>query len=433
MAPSQPLRVAIIGAGPAGLGALIALSKVDGVDVQVYEQAQKLREIGAGISVQNNGWRVLDKLDVPPIPPESYFRNSGRKRNEHWNGRNGSYIKAQLDPEGIPDEKLHIRTHRARLQEALLKAAPQERIHLKKRLSKVDFLPTGGAKLTFEDGFTATVDLVVGADGIRSAVRRWAFPEHTINYTGRIAYRTVFPISLVESIPDFPHKTIFWHGEDGRWIYTSPLGDGLFEITASTLEPKELGEAVSWGQPAEVQALRKHFTEFHPVVRAIIEAVPPETLGQYATFSGPQLESIVRHGSVALLGDASHPLAGAFGAGAAFALEDAWTLAQSVSYTLENSLPLAEGLRLFDKTRSPYYGQLFSELKSMAAAAEKGKHLPWDERVADRIEERWGNLEWIYSYDVETAWNDTLREEASIQQQTKTVTRDEENQLSARL
>lgn len=92
------------------------------------------------------------------------------------------------------------------------------------------------------------------------AVRRWAFPEHTISYTGRVAYRTVFPISLVESIPDFPHKTIFWHGHDGRWIYTSPLGDGLFEITASTLEPKELGEVVSWGQPAEVQALRKHFT-----------------------------------------------------------------------------------------------------------------------------------------------------------------------------
>ncbi|KAI0712773.1 hypothetical protein C8T65DRAFT_646857 [Cerioporus squamosus] len=308
MSPPQPLRVAVIGAGPAGLGALIALNKVKGVDVQVYEQAHKLREIGAGISVQNNGWKVLEKLNVPPIPPESYFRNADRKRNEHWNGRNGAYIKAQRDPPGIPDEKLHIRTHRARLQEALLKAAPQERLHLKKRLTKVDFLSTGGVKLTFEDGFETFVDLVVGADGIRSVVRRWAFPEHTISYTGRIAYRTVFPISLVESIPGFPRKTIFWHGKDGRWIYTSPLGDGLFEITASTLEPKELGEAVSWGQPAEIQAFVHTYAlqEFHPVVRAIIDAVPPDTLGQYATFSGPQLESITRYGSVALLGDASH-------------------------------------------------------------------------------------------------------------------------------
>ncbi len=161
-------------------------------------------------------------------------------------------------------------------------------------------------------------------------VRRRAFPEHAISYTGRVAYRAVFPMSLVEPIYDLPRKTIFWHGQDGRWIYTTPLGDGLFEITASTLEPKELGEVVSWGQPAEVEALRKHFTvsllpcikhealkyahfmhviarqEFHPVVRAIIDAVPPQTLGQFATFSGPQLESIVRYGSIALLGDASH-------------------------------------------------------------------------------------------------------------------------------
>ena len=79
-----------------------------------------------------------------------------------------SQLAHQLLTAGIPDEKLHIRTHRARLQEALLKAAPQERIHLKKRLTQLDFLPTGGVRLTFEDGYTTIVDLVVGADGIRS-------------------------------------------------------------------------------------------------------------------------------------------------------------------------------------------------------------------------------------------------------------------------
>ncbi|RDX47586.1 salicylate hydroxylase [Lentinus brumalis] len=432
MTSSQPLRVAVIGAGPAGLGALLSLRKVEGVDVQVYDQAQKLREIGAGISVQNNGWNVLEKLNVPPIPPESYFRNTDRKRNEHWNGRNGAYIKAQRDPPGISDERRHIRTPRTRLQEALLKAAPQERIHLKKRLTDVHFLSVGGVKLTFEDGFTTIADLVVGADGIRSLVRRRAFPEHAISYTGRVAYRAVFPMSLVEPIPDLPRKTIFWHGQDGRWIYTTPLGDGLFEITASTLEPKELGEAVSWGQPAEVEALRKHFTEFHPVVGAIIDAVPPQTLGQFAAFSGPQLESIVRYGSVALLGDASHPFAGAFGAGASFALEDAWTLAQAVSYALRNGLPVAEALRLFDETRSPYCSRLYDELRSMAAATEKGKHLPWDERVMDRIEERWGDFEWIFSYDVEAAWNETLNHAETLNQQRQAGSA-EDKQLPARL
>ena len=93
-------------------------------------------------------------------------------------------------------------------------------------------------------------------------------------------------------------------------------------------------------------------------------------------------------------------LSGAFGSGAAFALEDAWTLGQAISHALSHDLPLAEALRLFDETRSPYYSKLFAELWRMGAAAEKGKHLPWDEQVADRIDERWGSHDWIYLHDV---------------------------------
>ena len=115
----QHLQVAVIGAGPAGLGALLALHKIEGVDVQVYEQARELREVGAvgvfasshasgvgsdneanmlqGISLHYNTWTVLEKLGVPYIPSESFHRNADRLRSELWNGGTGALLKASYD------------------------------------------------------------------------------------------------------------------------------------------------------------------------------------------------------------------------------------------------------------------------------------------------------------------------------------------------
>ncbi|GAA6041613.1 hypothetical protein JCM8097_007768 [Rhodosporidiobolus ruineniae] len=407
----RPLRIAVIGAGPAGLGALLALSKIEGVDVQVYEQARELREVGAGISLHWNTWTLLDLLGAPLIPPESFHRNTEHFRNQHWNGRTKEVLKVNYDSEDIPEYKRHVRTPRSRLQQALLKAAPSERIHLKKRLTSIETITqTNEVRLLFEDGFETVVDLLVGGDGIRSVVRGHAYPSHTISYAGKIGYRTIFPISHLEHIPDLPLKTLFWHGPETS-LFTTPIGDGLFEVSGRGPEPRELGEAVSWGQPAKKEAMKKHFTEYHETARAIIDAIPEERLNQYAFFGGPQLKTVIHGGNIALLGDASHPLSGAYGSGAAFALEDAWTLAQSISYALSQSLPLSEALRLFDETRSPYYEQLYEELGRIGAAAKRGAHLDWDERVKDRIDERWGDLDWIYQYDVVGAWQATVERE----------------------
>ena len=59
-----PLKVAIVGGGPGGLATAIALSKVPNVDVKIFEQASILREVGAGISVGQNTWNVLELLGV---------------------------------------------------------------------------------------------------------------------------------------------------------------------------------------------------------------------------------------------------------------------------------------------------------------------------------------------------------------------------------
>ena len=74
-----------------------------------------------------------------------------------------------------------------------------------------------------------------------------------------MGYRSIFPISLVKSIPNIPLKTLFWLGPDTS-LYTTPIGDGLFEVSGRGPEPKKVGEAVSWGQPADKETMRRHFT-----------------------------------------------------------------------------------------------------------------------------------------------------------------------------
>lgn len=92
-------------------------------------------------------------------------------------------------------------------------------------------------------------------------VRAHAVPSHRISYSGKLGYRTIFPISLLDHIPNLPRVTRFWHGPDTS-LFTTPIGDGLFEVSGRGPEPKELGEAVSWGQAAGKEgkeAMKKHF------------------------------------------------------------------------------------------------------------------------------------------------------------------------------
>ena len=108
-----------------------------------------------------------------------------------------------------------MRTQRARLQQALLKAAPEERIHLEKRLGQVDLLPSGQVRLTFEDGFSTDVDLVIGADGIRSVCIEFPQPEIVrLSSPGGRSY--VAPPSRLTQLPT-PDEWVTGASSPYRW------------------------------------------------------------------------------------------------------------------------------------------------------------------------------------------------------------------------
>ncbi|TVY20503.1 Salicylate hydroxylase [Lachnellula arida] len=397
---SARLRVAIIGGGPAGLGAAIEFAKLPFVDWNLYEQATEIREIGAGISVQPTTWRLLEHLGAAGnLKSDDFYRAPDGHSVQHRNGRTGELLVSHPQKD-VPKAHLHARTHRAKLQFALLKEVEQSHVRLSSRLVRVNQEPSGKLVIKFQNGFEDEVDLLVGADGVRSVVRNFAFPDHRVGYTGKTSYRTILSTQEIAKVDGVPDAVTFWHGPNS-WLYTCPLGNGQFEVTTMTSEPDLQYEKVSWGQVATVEENARHFRDFSPIVRAVVAA--PKEIKKYALFAGPRLESVIAHGSIALVGDASHPLSGAFGSGAGFALEDVYVLTQSIRWAHENSLTLVDGLSLFNRVRGPHYKNLYGVLDEFGKtdAELRQSNLGFDDVVNVLVEKKWSKkFEWISAYDI---------------------------------
>ncbi|KAH7330486.1 salicylate hydroxylase [Rhexocercosporidium sp. MPI-PUGE-AT-0058] len=406
------LRIAIIGGGPGGLGSAIALSALANVEVTVYEQAKELREIGAGIQIGFNCWRVLELLGAAD-------KVNGHSTIEviHLNGVSGEVLKTTGAQKPLARYQPQ-RVRRTRLQAALKSAVPYGIVKLNKRLSSLKNLDRG-VKLNFDDGTDTIADLVVGADGIRSVVRQHIFPDHTIQFTGTTIFRVLIPASSVAHIPEIHGVNTWWHGPKGHF-YGSPVDDPeetseedqKFEIAArSVVDPTTaIGKRFSWGVPATKERVEAFFTDYDPIVREVLSKVPEGQWKEFSAFAGPRLEKLTGwDDKVVLIGDASHPLSGAFGSGAAFALQDSWILARAIEHTRSTG-GLSAALEIFDSIRSPYYLRMYEHLDQQKKKIQTLSAANPDQRHNDSLKARVasfggeGQLSWIYGNDIEEVW-----------------------------
>ncbi|KAF3004333.1 hypothetical protein E8E13_009446 [Curvularia kusanoi] len=408
----NPLKIAIVGGGPGGLGTAIALFKIPNVEVTIYEQASALREVGAGISVGSNSWKVLELLGVADA------LDSG---HETWttlnlNGKSGEELHRR-ERDKAKFKRAPVRTQRTKLQSALLSHVQPETIQLSKKVSNVVDRGAAGVELTFKDGSSTIADLVVGADGIRSAVRDAAWPDYEIKFTGTTIWRALLPYASVQDLDARFQITGWWHTPTTH-VYFSPVGEGLWEIAARAWHDPAVHSAskVSWGVPVENAHVESHFTEYLPQIQEALARVPPGGWREFAAFAGPELSTLTAWDhKVVLVGDSSHALSGAFGSGAGFAMEDGWILAQCLGYFGND---VSKALPLFDKIRLSYYARMYTHLAS--EAARRAKKLDdigdpsFDERVANKIISDGGvDMSWIYENDIEAVWEDTVKEMGS--------------------
>ncbi|PYH41296.1 putative monooxygenase [Aspergillus saccharolyticus JOP 1030-1] len=420
MVARKHINVAVVGAGPGGLATAIALSELPYVSVNVYERAPEPREVGAGISIGRNCWNVLELLGAA-----HGVKGAKKQIPMQRNGRTGELIVPYPTPPPLGDKEAQyesIRTRRTRLQAALLDRVPPDTIHFSKKLVSLTDLGETGVRLQFQDQTEVVADLVVGADGIRSVVRETLFPDHQLQFTGVTAWRVLIPVSSISHITDFPTSTGWWHGLNG-YFYFSHVDDEsereLCEITVRSFdEPEVTGRTATWAIPSTNERVRSRTGEYDSRLKAVLDVVPEGAWREFAMAAGPCLQEIKGWDKVALIGDASHPLSGAFGSGAAFAMEDAWILARAIEHSITSDTTIKDALEIFQRIRAPYYQRMYDYLdrKSRESRKAQVEHGDFDNIVKARVASFGGtgpdSLEWIYKNDIKQVWEEYVAGEA---------------------
>lgn len=316
-------NIAVIGAGIGGLAVSACLRKAR-LETTIYEQAPAFARIGAGIQMSPNAMRVLygigigDRLrEIAFEPPHWRNRDSdtGRMSNEHPLGPDA------FNRYGVP----YLLMHRGDLHAALHGAVPDETIRYGHKLSGID--PSdSGISLTFENGNTATADAVIASDGVHSVVRGWMLGVEAPKFTGRLAYRTTFPTSLLNGYEIMDDSAKWWGAN--RHIVIYYVTSERDEIYFTTSQPEPDFRVESWSETGDVNELRAAFAGFHPDVRAVLGACP--SVHKWAIFERDPL-TVWSDGDVTLMGDACHPMTPYMAQGAANALEDAVVLSRCLA------------------------------------------------------------------------------------------------------
>jgi 6-hydroxynicotinate 3-monooxygenase len=373
---TNKLDIAIIGAGMGGLAAAAALRKV-GHQVTVYEQVRQFTRLGAGIQIGCNAMHVLRGLGLEGrLRADTFYPRS-------WSNRDWKSGEVLFDilfgPEaeqayGAP----YLLAHRGDLHAALASAVPTEIVQPNHRLTGIDPTPHG-VRLTFANGRVAEADAAIGADGVHSVMKTALFGDDEPNFTGRIAYRTVFPAERLRGVEVL--NCTKWWGED-RHVVIYPVKPDRSEIYFVTSQPEPGFELESWSTTGDVEVLRAAFEAFHPEARAVIEAAPD--VHKRPLVDRDPLERWV-DGKVALLGDACHPMTPYMAQGAAMAIEDGAILARCLAGVDRGGVEPA--LRRYEATRQ----------ERTAKMQVTSRQNIWGKGVTD--------VDWVYRYN---AWEAPL-------------------------
>lgn len=315
------LRIAVLGAGMGGL-TMAALLARDGARVTVYEQASQFSRVGAGIQMGPNAVRVLRDLGLEAAVREMAFQPACW-RNRAWDT---GQISNEL-PLGQQAEQRHgapyLLMHRADLHTALLSCVPERLLRLGKQLVAVD-QDNAGVNLRFADGSSATADVLIASDGLSSLVRRSVFGADRPRYTGRVAYRAVFPAERLGGLVLDDYAK--WWGVD-RHIVIYYLNRRRDELYFTTSVPDDDWTSESWSASGRMEAVRAAFAGFHEHVERVLAACPAAHKWAIAD-RDPMPEW--SQGRIILMGDACHPMTPYMAQGAAQAMEDAMIMARAL-------------------------------------------------------------------------------------------------------
>jgi salicylate hydroxylase len=317
--------VLIAGAGIGGLTAALAALRL-GHEVEVYEQASELKEVGAGVQLSANGTRVLYALGVGEELKSLSCEATG-KEIRLWNtGETWKLFdlgKVSIERYGFP----YFTVYRPDLLDVLARAVRRlkaDAIHLGRKC--VGFTQTDGeVRLDLEDGTTAAGDALIGADGVHSPIRQTLFGADKPQFSGIIAWRGIIPM---ERLPARMERRVGvnWVGPGGHVVHY-PLRGGAVLNFVGALERTDW-QIESWSTRGTTDELAADYRGWHEDIQTLIRNIPVPH--KWALMVRPPMPRWTV-GRVTLLGDACHSMVPFLAQGAVMAMEDGLILARALT------------------------------------------------------------------------------------------------------
>lgn len=325
----------IAGAGFAGLTAATALAR-RGWTVRVHERSDELRAEGAGIVLWGNSLSVLDKIGA------IHDVDSGAMRPPAYETRTDNAIVSQERLEGVR----WLTMTRPHLHQSLLTAAREAGVEVIANSEVVGATPEGS--ITFANGSTAEADLVIGADGVGSAVRdslgfQLDRQRSRDGITRFLVPRRKAELAELEPDTEWDNVIDFWNmaGRVLRVLYT-PANDQELYIALMSPAADAAGSRV----PIDLELWKQEFPQLAPVLEDAAKIS-----GRYYGYQTTRVQQWT-DGKVALIGDSAHAMCPALAQGAGCAMQNAWTLAEAASNAVDGEL--AEVLVEWERLERPY-------------------------------------------------------------------------------
>jgi salicylate hydroxylase len=384
--------IVVVGAGIGGLTAALCLRR-HGIEVEVYEQAPALGEVGAGVQISPNAARLLHRLglgaelDCVGVRPEAVVVRRWDDDSVIVEEPAGKALEERF---GAP----YYTFHRADLHQVLVDALPPDVIHTGHKLA--DVAPQ--SRLVFENGAEVEASVVIGADGLRSVVRQSVVPDRAV-FSGEAVYRGLVP---AERAPEIAAAgcTTMWLGP-GRHMVCYPVRSGSLVSWGLAIRVG-VASAESWAAESTADVVLAAMEGWNPRVRALIAATDRTLV--LPVYDRDPVQRLGRD-TMTLLGDAAHPMLPFMAQGAAQAIEDGWVLADCLAGLADR--PVAARLRLYEELRS----RRVQQIQAGSRANSDVFQLPDGEQQQRRdqgLKAEVAGLDWLYGYDAEAATSDVL-------------------------
>jgi len=392
-------KIAVIGGGLGGAAAALALHR-RGHEVALYEKAPELGEIGAGLNLSPNAMKAFRYLGIEDQAVETGYQAREQVIRSFRSGR----VIARPRRAGDIAEKYgaeFITMHRADLLNLLVSALPDRLFHTDAACTGAE-TRNGVALARFADGREIEADIMIGADGIHSAVRDSVFGKTEPRFTGCICWRGLVHRDALPD-PAFAQQMQAWWGPHGHIVHYPVRRDGeLVNFVAHYDSDGWTGE--SWTYECDRSELMETYAGWNADLLGLIES--SDRYYKWALYDRDPLASWI-DGRVALLGDSAHPMLPYLGQGGCMAIEDGCVLAEAISRSpgdLDTALSEYQRVRKPRATRAQF-GSRFrarqNHLVSPWARFRRDVKMAWNSRFG--ADSSAGQASAFYEYDVASA------------------------------